>query len=227
MPTWTDRVRGVFFEKVEDGVDDLPETLTTPTRPAPTRPASAYRAPTRPAPQVEAVPAAIKAVVDQQFNEAAAPALSAWSDVSAEFASTIPDLTMRTTVVLSTLKRLGFEPAAIYTDIGECREKLTALGAQIQGAKDAELREKVLKTEEDAAACSVRIAALENEISTLRDRALELNEQARVARGDIEQNHASTLRYLEELGLNLDEISKDVQAASPTTPVPAALSGRS
>ena len=234
MASWAQRFVGVFVEKVEDE-EPLPEALTpAPSAPAPraprrevSRPQVAAAAKAAPAPVYEAeIPDAIKQVIDAQFQDAASPALSAWSDLNDEFAETLEDPGTRTKIVLKTMSKLGHSPAAIYVDIGECRTKLSALRSQIEDAKDSEIQDKVTKTEQRAEACQKKIADLRLEIEKLEAEEIQLNESARDARLDIEQNHASSLRYIDLLSEGLLQTTQEVRVASPETPVPAAISGQ-
>lgn len=233
MASWAQRLVGVFVEKVED--EELPETLTPAaparpsTRPQPSRVQPSARAQAPAAPQVQEsegeIPAAIKQVIDAQFQDAASPALSAWSDLNEEFSETLSDTGTRTKIVLKTMSKLGHSPAAIFTDIGECRAKLTALRSQIEDAKDSEIQEKVVDIEKRASNYRDEIIKLQAKITQLEQDSIALDEQALAARDDIEINHRSSLSYIDLLSEGLLQTTQEVRIASPETPVPAAISG--
>ena len=216
--SWANRIVGIFVERVDEEVGELPEELPPSPRRSPSPSASAAVSPS-PATSIDgAVPAEIRQVVDSHFDEAAAPALSAWVDLNTELSETLADPNLRSRTVLITLRKMGHTPQAIFTDIEECREQLTNLKREVQEAKDAEITERAVSKEKEAETCRAQITQLEAQIRELQTRAASLDEEALQARAAIDRNQVATLRYIDTLSRTLDSTAHEVRSASPVEP---------
>lgn len=220
--SFLDRLKGVFVETEDAEVADLPASLSTAdAAPASSRLVGASptgRLVNQPTPaRVEelVVPAEIKAVVDSQFNAAAAPALTAWMDLNADMAADIPEAIARARVVIKSIARMGHTPEAVLIDIDEARTALTGLRHEVEKAKDAEVAEKAIAKEKQAEAARTRIQELEAEIQQLASQASSLDNEALAARSAIDRDQLATIRYIDNISRSLDGTAREVRSINP------------
>lgn len=225
--SFLDRVKGIFVEEVQDPTEELPATLqpvgaqSRVGRVSPTSRASTYvgrpDSPAQPEPLV--VPEALRSIIDEQFGQAAAPALSAWLELNVELADTVPDPVTRARVVVKSIGKQGHTTEAVMTDIAEAQAELTRLKGGLEAARGAELEEKAVAREAEAEALRRQAEELQAKISEINVRAAALDQEALAARGTIDRDMLAASRYIDDRSRELEATARELRSLSvPTTP---------
>lgn len=199
-----------LFIQNEESKPAKPGPLPTAVRPTapPPSPISTSQA------QPPLAPAQFQALVDEEFNAAAAPHLSVYFKIEEGFRQKVVDPAQRAQLVLTAMTAQGHSTAAILTDIQEAQAALQNVSAKMQSAREAALSSAVTAREQQAAANRKRAADLRKEADDLDKAAITIESEARTQRSAIDNNFAGVTAYINQRGQELNAAAQHIQGAS-------------